>query len=46
MTAQRIAIKIVNNNYKQESAFDTQGSYTGVCTDDKFDIPVQDADDL
>lgn len=25
---------------------DTLGSYTGVCTDDKFEKPIQDADDL
>ncbi len=46
MTAQRIAIKTVNNVYNQKSAFDTQGSYTGVCADNKYEKPVQDADDL
>ena len=25
---------------------DPQGSYTGVCVDDKYEKPVQDADDL
>ena len=35
--------RIVNNN---KSAFDTQGSYTGVMKDDKYEKPVQDADDL
>ncbi len=29
-----------------ESSEDTLGSYTGVCTDDKYEKPVQDADDL
>ena len=28
------------------SNFDTQGSYTGVSTSDKYEKPVQDADDL
>lgn len=28
------------------SSFDLQGSYTGICSDDKFEIPIQDADDL
>ena len=25
---------------------DTLGSYTGVCSDDKYEKPIQDADDL
>lgn len=29
-----------------QSGEDTLGSYTGVCTDDKYEKPVQDADDL
>jgi hypothetical protein len=31
---------------KFTSSFDAQGSYTGVCADDKYEKPVQDADDL
>lgn len=38
-----ITIRIVNN-YK--SSFDTFGSYTGTDSTDKFEKPVQDADDL
>ena len=40
-TARRIA-----NNKTFESNFDTQGSYTGVDAFDKYEKPVQDADDL
>jgi hypothetical protein len=41
-----------NFNFKAEMSTegrintDPNGSYTGVCTDDVCDIPVQDADDL
>ena len=35
--------KKVNN---LSSAFDPNGSYTGICVDDKFQKPLQDADDL
>lgn len=31
---------------KMKSSYDTQGSYTGVDFDDKYEVPVQDADDL
>ena len=31
---------------KQQSIFDTFGSYTGVDAFDKYEKPVQDADDL
>ncbi len=31
---------------RQKSKFDTQGSYTGVDFFDKYEKPVQDADDL
>jgi hypothetical protein len=31
---------------KMESQFDAQGSYTGVDCFDKYEKPVQDADDL
>ena len=34
--------RIVNN----KSNFDVQGSYTGVDAYDKYEVPVQDADDL
>lgn len=38
-------LKIANKvNFK--SNFDTQGSYTGTDLNDKFEKPVQDADDL
>ena len=39
------ARKIVSNN-KFKSDFDTLGSYTGVDAYDKYEKPVQDADDL
>ena len=39
--AQRIA-----NNFKLKSNFDAQGSYTGIDIYDKYEEPVQDADDL
>ena len=38
-----MALRIVNNF---NSDFDTQGSYTGVNSDDKYEKPIQDADDL
>ena len=31
---------------KNKSSFDPFGSYTGTCEYDKYDKPVQDADDL
>ncbi|MBR2870907.1 MAG: hypothetical protein IKB98_06005 [Clostridia bacterium] len=34
------------NKQKFSSIFDAQGSYTGVDIYDKYDDPVQDADDL
>ena len=34
------------NNCKFKSNFDAQGSYTGVDAFDKYEKPVQDADDL
>ena len=41
--AQKKALRIASSF---SSSFDTQGSYTGVDLDDKFEKPVQDADDL
>ncbi len=35
--------KIIKNSFKSE--FDVQGSYTGV-SDDSYEKPIQDADDL
>ncbi len=35
-----------NLNPDFESNFDSQGSYTGVNSDDKYEKPIQDADDL
>ena len=29
-----------------KSEDDVLGSYTGICTEDRYEIPVQDADDL
>lgn len=41
----RVAMK--NEREREEGIVtDPQGSYTGVSTDDPFDTPVQDADDL
>ena len=31
---------------KMRSAEDSLGSYTGINTNDEYDMPVQDADDL
>lgn len=28
------------------SKYDTQGSYTGISAENRYEIPVQDADDL
>ena len=39
-----MTLRIVNNNF--ESSFDSQGSYTGVNAFDKYEKPIQDADDL
>lgn len=36
----------VANNCRMKSKFDAQGSYTGVRTDNEYELPVQDADDL
>ncbi len=33
-------------SFSSQSKFDTQGSYTGVDNDDRFALPIQDADDL
>ncbi len=43
--ALRIANKI-RSLFNQASEFDAQGSYTGVDADNKYEKPVQDADDL
>jgi hypothetical protein len=39
-----MTLRIVNNDFK--SSFDSQGSYTGVDAFDKYEVPIQDADDL
>ena len=41
-------LKTASNVVKStmQSKFDSQGSYTGTDTFDKYDKPVQDADDL
>ncbi len=44
-TAQRTVNK-GNLSPDFESNFDSQGSYTGVNSDDIYEKPVQDADDL
>ena len=37
----------LENGAKMRSDEDSLGSYTGVCTDgDKYEKPIQDADDL
>ena len=38
--------KVKKTKCKMESKFDSQGSYTGVDAYDKYEKPVQDADDL
>lgn len=38
--------KELKKGAKMRSEEDSLGSYTGVCSDDKFEKPVQDADDL
>ena len=43
--ASRIANKI-RSLFNQKSEYDAQGSYTGVDADNKYEKPVQDADDL
>ena len=48
--APRIASNLKDTKIKKkltnESDFDVQGSYTGVDAYDKYEKPVQDADDL
>jgi hypothetical protein len=39
-------LKNKNKTLEQSSKFDTQGSYTGVDAFDRFEVPIQDADDL
>ena len=34
------------NKFNFYDSFDPQGSYTGVNTSDKYEKPIQDADDL
>ena len=36
----------LKNGSKMRSEEDLLGSYTGVYTEDEYEIPVQDADDL
>ena len=36
----------LNRGAKMRSGGDSLGSYTGVCTDNEYETPVQDADDL
>ena len=43
--AKTITQKIVNK-FNLKSNFDSQGSYTGVDAFDKYEKPIQDADDL
>ena len=38
--------KKLTRGAKMRSSEDSLGSYTGVCTDDEFETPIQDADDL
>ena len=38
--------KKLNRGAKMRSDEDSLGSYTGVCTDNEYETPVQDADDL
>lgn len=45
MARNKIAKRIVSKK-SFTSNFDTQGSYTGVSSFDKYEKPVQDADDL
>jgi len=39
-------VQRIANKFKLKSNFDVQGSYTGVDALDKYEKPVQDADDL
>lgn len=39
-------MKSLPNGAKMRSKDDALGSYTGVVTDDCYDKPIQDADDL
>ena len=39
-------LKNKKKRVNQQSKFDTQGSYTGVDAFDRFEVPIQDADDL
>ena len=36
----------IKHKIAQQSDFDAQGSYTGVDASDKYEKPIQDADDL
>ena len=42
----RTPVPEIANNKNFKSNFDAQGSYTGVDAFDKYEKPVQDADDL
>ena len=44
-TARKVT-KLRTVNKKFSSNFDVLGSYTGTCLDDKYEKPIQDADDL
>lgn len=39
-------MKRMKKGADMKSSEDTLGSYTGVCTDNEYEKPVQDADDL
>ncbi|MDY6367060.1 MAG: hypothetical protein SPL13_00865 [Clostridia bacterium] len=43
---EKAALKTASNSAKLKSKFDAFGSYTGVDIYDKYEKPVQDADDL
>ena len=38
--------KKLNRGAKMRSEEDSLGSYTGICSDNEYETPVQDADDL
>lgn len=38
--------KDLNKGADMRSEEDSLGSYTGICTEDEYETPVQDADDL
>lgn len=44
--AMRVMNKSIRMAALRRSRFDPDGSYTGVCKDNIYDEPVQDADDL